>query len=509
MENNKQTLTEDETAAPILSVVCPVDPWHSTPIKKNHPDASFKNSPAQPTAGKQATGRATSIFHTSPDCTQVLGFRKPQEEDIVNIITKSTVERQRRELQLLLSELKDRDKELNDMVNSHKKQLLAWEEDRQRVLTLELKCSSQESELQKRNTVIEALSKRLRIMEAQKQDSQLALGSSQQELLHLGQRQQHFESQCQELQERNQTLNTTVLKLSSQVGQLQAQEEELKALLKLKDTDLTEATNCILELTNRFHKLEALLEECRSWEGKAVKETEEHRRSYMEAINETLHLKEELKEKMMENDTQKEELVQLRQENKILRSELSLLGEELHRKEELLKLVHSKKERTELECRCLRQICENQQNDLQLLELNLECTQEALRQREGVGSSVQCVKMNGAARLDTGVSCSSADRMLDEPHVLMAGLDRKNWHSRTYDSTHFQNGTRHSQNSESSDGQKRPTVNGTKPSFCTRKTQGEQSLLIKLECPGSSIENHGSQNDSVSTGTLHLKHCSP
>ncbi|XP_018608511.1 coiled-coil domain-containing protein 62 isoform X2 [Scleropages formosus] len=369
----KQTFIEDEPVTPIRSRVNPVDIWHNTPMKKNSASTSSKN----PSAWTQFT---------------------PGNEALVNGITESTVQRQRRELQLLLTELKDRDKELNDMVDAHKKQILAWEEDRQKILTLELKCSWQESELQKSNTIIQALSKRVHIMEVQKEDSQLAFGTSQQELHHLGQRQQQFESQCQELQERNQTLNSNLMKLSSQLGQIQAREEELKAILKLKDTDLTEATNCILELTSRFHKLEALLEECRSREGKALKEIQEHKLSYRETMNENLHLKEELKEKMMENNTQKEELLHLRQENNILRSELSLLGEEIHRKEELLELVRSKKERTELERRCLRQICENQQNDLHLLELNLECAQEALKQHEGVGSSNQVVKHQTAEK---------------------------------------------------------------------------------------------------------------
>lgn len=40
-----------------------------------------------------------------------------------------------------MAELKDRDKELNNMAASHHKQLMAWEQDRQRVLTLEQKCA--------------------------------------------------------------------------------------------------------------------------------------------------------------------------------------------------------------------------------------------------------------------------------------------------------------------------------------------------------------------------------
>lgn len=52
----------------------------------------------------------------------------------------STIQRQRRELQLLMAELKDREGELNAMVASHRKQIQAWEQDRRRILTMEQRC---------------------------------------------------------------------------------------------------------------------------------------------------------------------------------------------------------------------------------------------------------------------------------------------------------------------------------------------------------------------------------
>ena len=58
----------------------------------------------------------------------------------------STIQRQGRELQLLMAELKGRDRELNIMAASHHKQLHAWEQDRQRVLTLEQRCARLDGE---------------------------------------------------------------------------------------------------------------------------------------------------------------------------------------------------------------------------------------------------------------------------------------------------------------------------------------------------------------------------
>lgn len=58
-----------------------------------------------------------------------------------------TIQKQRRELQLLIMELKDRDRELNDMVQTHQKHLHAWDEDRQRILALERRCARLEGML--------------------------------------------------------------------------------------------------------------------------------------------------------------------------------------------------------------------------------------------------------------------------------------------------------------------------------------------------------------------------
>lgn len=52
-------------------------------------------------------------------------------------IERDTIIKQRTELQLMIGELKDRDRELNEMVHAHQQQMAAWEEDRQRGQNLE------------------------------------------------------------------------------------------------------------------------------------------------------------------------------------------------------------------------------------------------------------------------------------------------------------------------------------------------------------------------------------
>lgn len=59
---------------------------------------------------------------------------------------RDTIIKQRTELQLLIGELKDRDRELNEMVQAHHSQMKAWEDDRRRTQELEQRCSKYERE---------------------------------------------------------------------------------------------------------------------------------------------------------------------------------------------------------------------------------------------------------------------------------------------------------------------------------------------------------------------------
>lgn len=57
---------------------------------------------------------------------------------------RDTIIKQRTELQLLINELRDRDKELNEMVQAHRTEMKAWEEDRARSHNLEQRCAKLE-----------------------------------------------------------------------------------------------------------------------------------------------------------------------------------------------------------------------------------------------------------------------------------------------------------------------------------------------------------------------------
>ncbi|XP_076876852.1 coiled-coil domain-containing protein 62 isoform X3 [Brachyhypopomus gauderio] len=346
----------------------PCEPWHSTPAK--HTDEA--------SMARQTARSPQSSCNPVSSLSLMQGSTVPASE-----MEFLTIQKQRQELQLLIAELKARDWELNSMAATHHRQLQAWEQDRQRVLTLEQKCARLEDELQKRNEVIRAISKRLKAVEAREKERHGELTCAQERLQDLRQRQQHSGQQQQDLEEKNRSMNSTITTLSSQVGQLQVHEQELSSMLQLKDKDLMEATSRIVELTNQLRESDASLKEAQTHESKILSEMEGYKHHFREAKYDMARIKDELQEKTMENNSQREELIRLKQEKQLLRKELVLLGEGENWKDELLGLARSKQERTDSELLCLQQVCANQQNDLQLLKLNLETTREALRQYEG------------------------------------------------------------------------------------------------------------------------------
>ncbi|XP_056592284.1 coiled-coil domain-containing protein 62 isoform X2 [Triplophysa dalaica] len=365
----------------------PRGPWHSTPVKKNL--FGPNETPEVSSAKLRDVNRTRLAGFTPQNLSKPLPYISSQDfQTPVKGLEISTMQRQRLELQLLIAELKDRDQELNAMAAAHQKQLLSWEQDRQRVLILEQRCARLEDELQKRNEMIRALSKNTKVVEAREKDAYRELNSTQQQLHELNQTQLNTSRHQQDLEEKNQSLNSTIMRLSSQVGHLQAREEELGTTLRLKDKDMIEATSHILELSGRLCELEKSLDDLRTRESKAQRETDEHKNCFRESRHENTQLKAELREKTMENNRQTEELIRLKQENQLLRKDLSsaelqLLNEDKSWKDELLELSRSKQARSESELLCLRQVCDNQQNDLQLLKLNLESVRETLRHQEG------------------------------------------------------------------------------------------------------------------------------
>uniref|UniRef100_A0A3P9PUV0 Coiled-coil domain containing 62 n=1 Tax=Poecilia reticulata TaxID=8081 RepID=A0A3P9PUV0_POERE len=246
----------------------------------------------------------------------------------------STIQRQRRELQLLMAELKDRERELNAMSASHQRQHQAWEQDRETALVLERRCSRLDDELQRSNEVISVLTKHVWVVESREKEAQMQLGDAKQLLCELEKQQQQVSQKCQDYEAKNQSLSSAVMALSTQVGSLQVREEELSSMLKLKDKDVVEASGRNLELSARLQDLETSLAESRSQENKLLRDLEEMKRRYREA---------------------KHEVSQLRG-NKLRLCSENCENEGESWKDELLELSRSKQERIMSELLCLQQV---------------------------------------------------------------------------------------------------------------------------------------------------------
>ncbi|XP_072809688.1 coiled-coil domain-containing protein 62 isoform X3 [Vicugna pacos] len=256
----------------------------------------------------------------------------------------STIEKQRKELQLLIGELKDRDKELNDMVAVHQRQLLSWEEDRQKVLTLEERCSKLEGELHKRTEIIRSLTKKVKTLESNQIECQTALQKTQLQLQEMAQKATH------------------------------------SALLSedLEDKDIIEAVNHIADCSGKFKLLEHALRDAKMVETCIVKEKQDYKQKLKVLKVEVNKLKEDLNEKTTENNEQREEIIRLKQEKSYLHDELVFTAEREKRKDELLDIAKSKQERTNAELHNMRQIYVKQQRDLQFLNFNVENSQELI-----------------------------------------------------------------------------------------------------------------------------------
>uniref|UniRef100_UPI00398F720F coiled-coil domain-containing protein 62 isoform X2 n=1 Tax=Pristiophorus japonicus TaxID=55135 RepID=UPI00398F720F len=294
----------------------------------------------------------------------------------------ATIQKQRNELQLLVAELKDRDKELNEMVAAHQKQLLSWEEDRLRILGLEERCAKVEHELRNRNEIIRTLNAQQKILESRQADCLKTLACTQQRLKEMSEKAVEAAGSCEELEDRNTNMNSSMLELSAQLGQLQAREQELTTMLELKDKDMVEATNHIMDLTARFKTLEGALREARLNETNTRKEVHDCKQHSKRLRHEICKLKDELDEKTVENNEQREEIIRLKQERQYLGNELTLAVEREKRKDQILDLARSKQERADTELHGLRQVNEKQRHDLQLLHLNLESSQELIQKQE-------------------------------------------------------------------------------------------------------------------------------
>ncbi|XP_039937249.1 coiled-coil domain-containing protein 62 isoform X2 [Hirundo rustica] len=272
------------------------------------------------------------------------------------------------------------------MVAVHERHIQAWEDDRQKILTLAERCSLLTSELNERNAVIKSLTKKLKVLETQHNDSKITLENTQQKFKELLQKVADSSLQCQALEEKNQSLHCSVLELSAKTGQLQAREQELLTMLQLKDKALIETTDQIAEATSKFKSLEGALRASKLDEFSRNREQQDLKLTLNDVVVQINKMKDILCEKMKEGSNYQEEISHLKQENGCLRSELMLAVEEAQRKDQLYQFTKSKQARIEKELSSLRQVCVKQQRDLHFLHINLDSSEDSRQKHENAAS---------------------------------------------------------------------------------------------------------------------------
>ncbi|XP_041890964.1 coiled-coil domain-containing protein 62 isoform X2 [Corvus kubaryi] len=264
----------------------------------------------------------------------------------------SIIRRQRQELKLLIAELKDRDKELNDMVAVHERHIQAWEDDRQKILILAERCSLLTNELNERNAIIKSLTKKLKLLESQHNDSKTTLENTQQKFKELTQKVSDSSVHCQ----------------------------------ALEDKALIETTDQITEVTSKFKTLEDALHAAKLEEFSRNRKQQDLNLTLSDVMFQVNKIKDVLSEKMKESSKHQEEISHLKQENGCLRSELMLAVEEAQRKDQLYQFAKSKQVRIEEQLSSLRQVCVKQQQDLHFLHVNLDSSQDSRQKHEKAAS---------------------------------------------------------------------------------------------------------------------------
>ena len=325
-------------------------------------------------------------------------------------VDSSTVQRQRRELQLMINELKDRDRELNEMVHSHHKQLVSWEMDRQRVLLLEKQNVKLKNAAKKRHEHCKLLKNKLKLSEAGIESKKQELESTQIHLSKLSERASNSTNYVEELKSKNETLEQSVQELSVSSARLQAKEQEATMLLKLKESDIKEANIRITQLSEKLRRTTEQFQESKRMVGTLRADHEKSTTENLALRKETDSLKNIMNESHNVKDQSEAELSQMKQQILLLQKELFLAGEREKRKDSLLELNRSKQERTESELNHVRELCERQHQNMVYLQQQVANDDDRLSfisASDYEGSSDTGIAVSMKAVADKGVANES------------------------------------------------------------------------------------------------------
>ncbi|KAH3884458.1 apical junction molecule-like [Dreissena polymorpha] len=286
----------------------------------------------------------------------------------------TTLQKQRQEIQLLVAELRDRDRELSEMASAHQQQLVAWEQDRQRLGAMDRKCTQYEEDLrsktvQLRNYVANLKSLRTREVETLQEIESLKASREQ-----LTKENDTLTADNAKFKETTISIQKSLDELHTTVGKLRAREEELVTTVRLKEKDISSATSQMRELSERLQQLDLRAKECQDHERAALKERDDWKQRYS-------NLQEEIHSVQRELDKTRREASHLADENKSARQQLSLVQKEAAMmekcKDELIESIRVKQERTDAQLKNFRELYEHQLKVIAGLQIQLDTSKEA------------------------------------------------------------------------------------------------------------------------------------
>lgn len=373
-----------------------------TPTYKSHGRLKVRTSEISPLARR----RTGSDMRGEQSGTGVRSLSTSVKQAGYSEMEVSTIQKQRQEIQLLMMELKDRDRELGDMMNSHQQQLLAWEQDRQRVITLDRKCTQYEADLQAKSTQLHNVHKAMKALKSKQTTHAEEAEINKLTVERLLRENDQLKQQLAQYQDKREMLQKTVQELSNSVGRLQAREEELNTSIKLKEKDIISATNQMKDLSDRLRLLDSRCKECQDREKDAVKEKDEWRLKYEQSATELQPLRDAVEGKSKQISQLEEELLSLRHHMSVLQKDASMREK---CQEELIESMRVKQERTDSQLKNFRELYERQLRELSKLHLQLDTSKDIITKQQ---SSLDEQQLSGSysIRGNSRLSDRSPDR---------------------------------------------------------------------------------------------------
>lgn len=291
---------------------------------------------------------------------------------------RETIAKQRHELQLLIEELKDRDRELNEMTATHRQQLAAWDDDRKRLVAIDNRNARLEYELHRRGEQLRALLRKLKSTECEAKTRRCAQEAMQSQLTKMAEEQSRASMHIQDFEEKNQSLSQSLKSLSLSLDDSKNREQELLAVVQLKEKDLSDSSRLVVELSAKLRSADQVGKQAEKSGQEAKRLADEWKDKYFEAKEELDRVSGELAKTQAGIEERSAECEKAKREAATLRSDLVHAAEREKRKDQLVELQKSKQERTDAELSSLRQIYERTRRDLEALYHSIESSRHGM-----------------------------------------------------------------------------------------------------------------------------------